>query len=66
MSVLSYIHHVPNEVMAWIGGRAGKAGGEESAVENRATAVVGGIAKGGAGKGMSAGKGGVPSVKPGA
>lgn len=50
------IHHVPTEVMNWIGGHAGKIEGGETEMQGRATTVVAGVAKGGAGKGIPGGK----------
>lgn len=64
----SLIHHLPAEVLAWVGGHAGRVGGEEREVEGRATAVVAGVGRGGAGRGGGGGKpgpgpgsGGIPS-----
>lgn len=43
----SLIHHLPAEVLAWVGGHAGRlGGGEEREVEGRATGVVAGVGRG--------------------
>lgn len=43
----SLIHHLPSEVLAWVGGHASRVGGEEREVESRATGVVAGVGRGG-------------------
>lgn len=56
----SLIHHLPSEVLAWVGGHAGRVGGEEREVEGRATGVVAGVGRGAGG----AGGGKAPRPKP--
>lgn len=61
----SLIHHLPAEVLAWVGGHGGgRLGGEEKEVERKATGVVAGV-RSGPGRGGGGGKpgpgGGIPS-----
>ncbi|MDP2757206.1 MAG: DotA/TraY family protein [Desulfurivibrionaceae bacterium] len=59
----SLIHHLPSEVLAWVGGHASRVGGEEREVEGRATGVVAGVGRGG-GRGAGGGKPPRPESPP--
>jgi conjugal transfer/type IV secretion protein DotA/TraY len=61
----SLIHHLPAEVLAWVGGHAGRlGGGEEKDVESRVTNVVAGVGRGGV-RPPGGGKGGGKPPGPG-